>query len=101
MDSREFYLDTLDGYVEADKVVPIKAAFIEKRWEDYRVNVHAVKSASLTIGAQMLSEKAKALEFAARDGDTDYIMRSHDAFIEDYTRCLAGVEEILKAFGNN
>ncbi|SFD14507.1 cache domain-containing protein [Ruminococcus albus] len=101
MDSREFYLDTLDGYVEADKVIPIRAAFIEKRWDDYRVNVHAVKSASLTIGAQMLSEKAKALEFAARDGDTEYIMRNHDAFIEDYSRCLAGVEEILKAFENN
>jgi CheY-like chemotaxis protein/anti-sigma regulatory factor (Ser/Thr protein kinase) len=101
MDSREFYLDTLDGYLEADKVIPIRAAFIEKRWDDYRVNVHAVKSASLTIGAQMLSEKAKALEFAARDGDTDYILRNHSAFIDDYSRCLAGVEEILKVFADN
>ena len=101
MDSREFYLDTLEGYVEADRLVQIKAAFIEKRWNDYKVNVHGVKSASLTIGAQTLSKKAMALEFAARDGDIGYIQRCHDDFISDYAKCLEGVSSILEAFDSN
>ncbi|WP_419247557.1 cache domain-containing protein [Ruminococcus albus] len=101
MNSKEFYLDTLEGYAEADRLIQIKAAFIQKRWDDYRVDVHAVKSASLTIGAQMLSERAKALEFAARDGDTEYIMRNHEAFTEEYAKCLVGVNAILDTFSGN
>ena len=36
-------------------------------WQDYRINIHALKSAALTIGCRTLNEKAKAQEQAAKD----------------------------------
>lgn len=36
-------------------------------WQDYRINIHALKSVALTIGCQALNEKAKAQEQAAKD----------------------------------
>lgn len=45
-------------------------------WEDYQTKVHALKSSAKTVGAEELSNRARALELAAKDEDYDYI-REH------------------------
>ena len=96
MDSKEFYLDTLQGYADTDKRQDIQAAFDGRDIENYRILVHSLKSTSLTIGAVQLSEHAKTLEYAARDGNTDMIRERHADLMIEYTDTLEGIGKVLK-----
>ena len=88
MDSKEFWLDTLRGFIEADKSEELERAFAAGDTELYRITVHSVKSAAKTIGADMLSEHAKALEFAARDKDTAFVKAHHSELVNEYRRIM-------------
>ena len=96
MDSWEFWTDTLEGFAEADKSDALAAAFAQNDYENYRITVHSIKSAAKTIGADALSEQARALEFAARDGDYGFISAHHAELFEAYQALLRAIERILK-----
>ena len=53
-------------------------------WKDYAIKAHALKSTSLTIGAEQLSAQAKELELAGKRGDTDYIQAHHAEVMQAY-----------------
>ena len=59
----------------------------------YRIKAHAMKNSAATIGATSLSEKAKALEYAARDMDLSYIKANHDSFIKHYLRTAQAIQQ--------
>ena len=69
--------------------------FDAKDWENYRITLHALKSTSLTIGAVALSEEAKALEMAAKNGDESYILSHHQAVMEQYINLLNSLKGAL------
>lgn len=56
----------------------------EENLDNYRIKVHAMKSSSALIGANGLSEMAKTLEFAAKDGDKETIYRLTEEFLETW-----------------
>ena len=58
-------------------------------WPGYAVKVHALKSTSLTIGAEGLSAQARQLELAGKQGDGDYIRAHHDALLRAYGELCA------------
>ena len=58
--------------------------YSDRNWDEYRIAVHTVKSKSLTIGAVSLSENAKAMEAAAKEGDSEYIDANHASLISQY-----------------
>ncbi len=65
-----------------------------ENWEDYAVKVHALKSTSLTIGAEELSERAKALEQAGKKEDVAFIRENHAELVrmhEEVCRSIAGL----------
>lgn len=95
MNEEEFYVEMLKAYLKEDKVSKIKQFYAEKDWNNYRTIVHALKSTSLTIGAVHLSEEAKALEMAAKEGDADYIQSHHKDVLEEYMGLLDRLKEIL------
>ncbi|MCI8784518.1 MAG: response regulator [Dorea sp.] len=76
---REFYLEMLQMFQSqsADKKAEIISLYEAANWADYAVKVHALKSTSLTIGAERLSAFAKLLEYAGKRGDVEYIRRNH------------------------
>lgn len=94
-DDEEIYLEVLEGYVEEDRREELEDFYSNENWADYRVVIHAVKSTSLTIGAEELSERAKALELAAADGDGDYIKANHQEVIDMYTDILDKISNAL------
>lgn len=49
----------------------------------YRMEVHALKSTSASVGALQISEQAKQLEMAAAEGDMEFIATHHAALIEN------------------
>ncbi len=88
----DFYLEMLGTYFESNKLADIEKCFAEKDWSNYRILVHALKSSSLSIGAAPLSEKAKALEAAAKESNAQYIEANHADCMAAYKTLLAGID---------
>ena len=90
-----FYREMLVSYLDSDKRKDLADAFGQEDTENYRILVHALKSTSLTIGATELSEKAKALEDAAKESNWDYIRKNHAEALEDYNIIRERIDGVL------
>lgn len=52
--------------------------------DSYRIKVHAMKSSAALIGINGLSEKAKTLEFAAKDNNKELIREKTEDFLAEW-----------------
>ena len=88
---KDFYKSLLMQFAaeSAGKIASMKKYYTVRDWHNYEILVHALKSTSKMIGITGLSEKAKALEKAAKESDETFILQNHDAMIRDYGR-IAG-----------
>jgi CheY-like chemotaxis protein len=95
---REFYNSVISEYAgEAfDKKSKLDTFLADKDMKNYAIAVHAIKSTSLMIGAASLSEKAKALEHAAKAEDIEFVENGHSDMVENY---IAVAQAISKALG--
>ena len=75
----KFFRDSVDK--KADE---LDALYRAGDISDYTVKIHALKSTSKVIGAYELSEKARLLETAGNDKDTDYIKDNHGSTLKLY-----------------
>ncbi len=92
----EFYLEMLRMFYGqgAEKEAEIASLYESENWGDYAIKVHALKSTSLTIGAEQLSGNAKLLEQAGKNRDLDYIHENHAKLLQMYQEvrgALAGL----------
>ena len=72
----------------------MKQYYQVRDWHNYEILVHALKSTSKMIGISDLSEKAKALEMAAKeDNDENFILENHEQMIRDYGSITAEIKE--------
>lgn len=83
---------TMDSYMELLKIFyeslefkknEIHELYENKKFKDYTIKVHAMKSSARIIGAAFLGEEAQALEDAGKREDFEYISVHHDDFIEE------------------
>ena len=91
-----FYLEMLQMFRDqgTEKREEIVSLYEAGNWADYAVKVHALKSTSLTIGAQELSDHAKALEQAGKKGESEFIWENHAQLVrmhEKVCEALAGL----------
>ena len=84
MDDEDFYQEMIKEYAGADKSNILKECLASENYSDFVTYVHAVKSTSLNIGAENISEKAKRLEYAAKEMDIQYIHSNFDEFLLEY-----------------
>ena len=93
---KEFYLEMLQTFAEQSgaKKTEIQELYDTANWEDYAIKVHALKSTSLTIGAEELSEKARLLEQAGRNGDTEFIHEYHNELLQIYDKVCESIMEL-------
>ena len=89
----EFYREMLRMFCaqSMDKRAEIVSLYESANWTDYAVKVHALKSTSLTIGAETLSAQAKELELAGKRGDIDYVREHHSALMGAYEALCASI----------
>lgn len=82
----DFYIEMLHMFYSQapEKKAEIISLYEAANWKDYAIKVHALKSTSLTIGAERLAEQAKMLEQAGKSGNTEYIRHSHWALLRIY-----------------
>ena len=93
MDSKEFYIEMVKEFLSGDKSGELEAVFLAENWREYRVIVHALKSTSLVIGAVEFSNRAKFLEVAARDENSDEVKANHASLITDYKKLRQELSE--------
>ncbi len=91
-----FYMEMLDMfYTQAEKKKSeIVALYDAADWDEYTVKVHALKSTSMTIGAEGLAEQARLLEQAGKTKDIDFIRRNHDALLRLYDEICKTIAEL-------
>ncbi len=92
----EFFREMLQMFCDqrAEKEAELAAFYESANWPDYATKAHALKSTSLTIGAETLSAQAKELELAGKRGDADYIHTHHAALLRAYEGLCAQLAQI-------
>ncbi len=97
VDDEEFYKSLLIQFASesAEKIESMKAFYGKKDWHNYEILVHALKSTSKMIGAVDLSEKAKALEMAAKASDEEFITANHEQALMDYGRICGEIKALF------
>ena len=94
----EFYLEMLGEFVrDSGRIMQeLRSALADSDTDRYRITVHTLKSTSRTVGADDVSELAKALEAAAKNGDNDYISARSKELDELYCEKISLISEILE-----
>ncbi len=99
--NKDVYLEVLSVY--ANKGRNYKASldthFKQEDWENYIIEVHALKSSSLSIGAEKLSLLAKSMEIAGKEENYDLIRDKHSDMIAMYEDVLNDAESYLRENG--
>jgi HPt (histidine-containing phosphotransfer) domain-containing protein len=96
--TRAQYADLLSlYYADGVKQVELWQSVEETGLKDYRIWVHALKSASANIGAMDLSEQARAQEMAAKDGDWPQVQSGFPKLMENYRALLDAIGARLGA----
>lgn len=97
MNDKGFYREMLVEYVKNDRLADLESSFAKGDFEDYRINMHSLKSTSLTIGAVALSETAKTIEIACKEGNVDFVRSQHEKCMADYKTVLEKLSNYLVA----
>ncbi len=97
----EAYNEVLEIYIRKaeEKIEFIGSLFDEKKWTDYVIEVHALKSSSFTIGSKRLGELAKELELAGKDKNYSLIEEKNALLLEMYGQVAEICGNYLKANG--
>ncbi|MBR3057926.1 MAG: response regulator [Clostridiales bacterium] len=92
-----FYRSVLAEYSrgKSEKTQSLRKSLDEENWHDYAIYVHAIKSTSKMIGAEVLSEQAAKLEAAANAGDAGTIRQEHDSMMEKYEAVAGAIASLI------
>lgn len=84
--SEAAYLDTVKVFAESawSGIADIEGYFQSEDWPNYTTKVHALKSTARIIGAKLLSEMAKRMEYAGNAGEIEKIKVETPALLSIY-----------------
>ena len=93
----ELYAEVLDAALEEgkEKIPLIRKLYEEKDYDRYCVEVHGLKNAMKSIGANHLSEAARVQEFAVKDNNLALVDEGVDALLTEYQDVVDALEELM------
>lgn len=91
----DFYLEIVEAVLEADYSKKIQNFYEAEDWYNYQILVHSLKSSSKSIGAEVLSGKALALESAAKIKDIAFIRDNHEDLMQTYQNLLDNIRRLF------
>ena len=97
MESKSFLIQMLETFTDAKRAEKVQNAFDSADWKNYQILVHALKSTSLSIGAEKLSEQAKSLEMASKEGKIEEIRLNHGDLMTNYEKVREEIKMWLEA----
>ena len=91
-----FYLEMLGEFVSShdEKENALNECFENEDWKNYQIYVHALKSNLRSIGASGISDLAKTLENAAKDGDAALIKEKHGTLMGKYDKLSSDLKNL-------
>ncbi len=90
------YINIIRSFAYSDCIDTLKNYFETGDFRNYTITVHGIKSAAANIGADDLSDEARMLEMAGKNRAYDFLRQDHPVFIENYSRILIEIRDILK-----
>ena len=93
---KEPYKKVMHGYCEdyEDSGALANQLFEKEDWKNYTIAVHGMKSAMRSIGAIRISDIAKELEFAGKEGRLEYIRAHHHELLAEYEELFARLRKL-------
>ncbi|MCL1829108.1 MAG: response regulator [Oscillospiraceae bacterium] len=93
--TEDVYLSILAAFAGSCryKIALISDLVLQNRFNEFRIEVHAQKSALNNIGAHSLSERAAGLEHAAINSDQTYILKNFAGFLESLSALHVKITE--------
>jgi len=93
----EKYLKTLAIFCadSIEKIREIKSCLETANLRLFTIHVHALKSASANIGAESVSEEARVLEEAGKEGDAALVRSRSPHFLADLDELLRNIDSFL------
>ncbi|MGN1305371.1 MAG: ATP-binding protein [Oscillospiraceae bacterium] len=93
----DLYFNIVKAFSESaeENTENLEQAFKNDDLKSYTLYVHSLKSTSLTVGAQEVSELAKKLETAAKNGELEVIKAEHGRLMELYHGLVEEVNSII------
>jgi len=93
----EIYREVLETALEEGREkLPLFAELMENGDMDrYIIEAHGLKNAAKQIGADTLSEIAKASELEGKAGHLDFVKSNHDKLISTYTEVIDTLAQLF------
>ena len=97
-DDPEFYEEMLLEFVSKAMSRPeeMDRLLSSADWASYGIHAHTLKSTSRMVGALAFSERARAMEMAAKAGDGDAILSGHASFIAGYAALVDAIRKAVE-----
>jgi len=93
----ESYLQVLHSYaVNTRPMLETLQGVNRENLAGYAIVVHGIKGSSLSIGADVVGDKAEALEKAAKAGDMDFVAANNAALMDSVDALIRGLDELLR-----
>ena len=91
------YLDVLDAALEEgrEKLPLIRECYERKDYERYCIEMHGLKNAMKSIGANHLSEAAKKQEVAVKESNLQLVDEGVDDILAQYQSVIDAFEELM------
>lgn len=98
-----FYRSILLEYDKSakEKKTDLKKYLDNGDLKNYGILIHALKSASKTIGAEVPGKLAQELETACNNEDREYVLSHHDMFLKEYEHVLITIEKVVSEKDQN
>jgi len=96
-----FFYEILEVYVQTgpEKISLIQELYEKEDWKNYVIEVHALKSSSYTIGAEVLGQLAQKLEHAGKREEYSIIHDNHEKLLSMYEKVINEGKRQLESQG--
>ena len=91
------YQEVVQEYCKQEKeyTAKLRKHYEEQNWKEFCIIAHAIKGASLLVGANNFSEKAKEMEFAVKEDNIDKVKSEGLDFIDVYQKLVKKLEATI------
>lgn len=98
----EKLLQVIQGFTEeyATSCKNLEALFENSNWKEYTIAIHGIKGAMANIGAIKVSEMARQLEMAGKEGRISYILKHHGNMRLEYEKLFYALKDSLAREGD-
>ena len=93
----EIYLEVLEAALEEgkEKLPLIRECYEQKDYERYCIEMHGLKNAMKSIGANFLSEAAKKQELAVKENNLQLVDECVEDVLTQYQSVVDALEELM------